>query len=612
MQFEKSASPSWGRTHTCGQLNAQDADTQATLCGWVARRRDHGGLIFIDLRDRYGITQIVVDPANGADLLADAGKLKNEFVVSVQGRVRLRPESMVNPKLSTGEIELEVKSLELLSEAKTPPFLIEDGVDAGEMLRLKYRYLDLRRPELQKNLIMRHRFFQVTRNYLSRNSFLEVETPILFKSTPEGARDYLVPSRVNPGQFYALPQSPQILKQLLMVAGMDRYFQIARCFRDEDLRADRQPEFSQVDIEMSFCNEEMIYSLCEGLMREVYQELLGIEIATPFPRLSYEDAMNRYGVDKPDTRFALELKELTKTFAQSAFQAFRAVVDQGGHIKGLCVKGAAEGEGSLSRKHLDELTKLAQNHGAKGLAWGKISQNAAGALEMQSPIAKFLSPAETAELFSITGAEANDVILLVADTSFDVVCAALGNLRTHLGRTRNLIDQSAFNFLWVTEFPLLEYSAEDKRWIAKHHPFTSPAEKDLDSMLKGERLGELKAAAYDLVLNGYEVAGGSLRIHRQDIQQAMFRVLQLTEEQIKDRFGFFVEALQYGTPPHGGIAFGLDRNIMVLCGTEAIRDVMAYPKTQKASCLMSDCPSPVTSEQLAELSIAVLKKGKEA
>ena len=606
---EKPARPGWMRTHNCGELSAKNGGGAVTLCGWVAKRRDHGGLIFVDLRDRYGVTQIVVDPDNGAALMTAAGTLKTEFVVSVKGSVRLRPEDMKNPKLATGEIEVVAKSLEILSEAKTTPFLIEDGVDANETLRLKYRYLDLRRPELMKKLLVRNQYLQVTRNYFAARDFVDVETPILFKSTPEGERDYLVPSRVNPGQFYALPQSPQILKQLLMVAGFDRYMQIARCFRDEDLRADRQPEFSQVDIEMSFCDQEMIYALCEGYMKEIYQEILNLDIPTPFPRMSYDDAMNNYGVDKPDIRFGMKLRDVTSTFMNSGFQAFKGVASAGGVIKAMAVKGAAEGEGALSRKLLDDLTKLAQNYGAKGLAWMKVgAAGAGGRPEVNSPIAKFLSPTEIDELLHKVEAETNDVVLIVADASFDVACAALGNLRTHLGFERGLIDKGKFNFVWVTDFPLLEYSPDDKRWIAKHHPFTMPAAADIPSLMKGERLGELKAAAYDLVCNGYEIAGGSLRIYRQDVQQAMFRLLQLSDEDIKERFGFFMEALQYGTPPHGGIAFGLDRNVMLLCGTDAIRDVIAYPKTQKASCLMSECPSRVTVEQLTELSISVLKK----
>jgi aspartyl-tRNA synthetase len=594
----------WKRTHTCGELSSKNAGETAALNGWVAKRRDHGGLIFIDLRDRYGITQVVVDPANGGDLLAKTSALKGEYVVAFRGKVRLRPDTMVNPKLATGEIELEAQDLELLSEAKTPPFLIEDGVDAGESLRLKYRYLDLRRPELQKNLMVRHRFCQVTRNYLAHQNFIEVETPILFKSTPEGARDYLVPSRVNPGQFYALPQSPQILKQLLMVAGMDRYYQIARCFRDEDLRADRQPEFSQIDIEMSFCDEESIYTLCEGLIREAYADILDVELPKHFPRMTYDRAMEDYGIDKPDTRFGMKLVELTPIFQATNFQAFRAAVSTGA-IKGILVEGVAEGDNAFSRKTFDDLTKFAQNYGAKGLAWFKVGAE----LELQSPIAKFLSPEELTGIAKSMHAKNGDVILVVADPAREVAQTALGNVRAKLGHDLSLIDEGAFHFLWVTDFPLLEYSPDDKRWIAKHHPFTMPATNDVDSLLKGERLGELKAAAYDLVCNGYEVAGGSLRIYRQEVQEAMFRVLQLSEEDIKQRFGFFVEALQYGTPPHGGIAFGLDRNVMLLCGTDAIRDVIAYPKTQKASCLMSECPSPVTVEQLTELSISVLKKG---
>jgi aspartyl-tRNA synthetase len=605
----------WIRTHTCGELTGEAEGKEVVLAGWVAKRRDHGGLVFIDLRDRYGITQLVFDPATSGDASSKeaAEKLRSEFVISLKGVVRRRPAEMVNPKLPTGEIEIAVNELHILSQAKTPPFVLDDHTDAGEALRLKYRYLDLRRSTIQRNLIVRHQTYQVVRKYLSEQKFLEIETPILFKSTPEGARDYLVPSRVNPGQFYALVQSPQIMKQLLMVAGFDRYFQIARCFRDEDLRADRQPEFSQIDIEMSFTNRELIYKIMEGLVRDLFREIKDMEISTPFPRMSYQQAMDEYGVDKPDTRFALKIKDAGKVFAQSGFQAFRNVLDAGGYVRGLHLDAATQGNQAFSRKDLDDLSKVAQAHGAKGLAWIKVEAPAAGAsgFTFNSPIAKFLSDAERDQLTKEWGLQAGDLLLLVADTNYDTMCAALGNLRNHLGRKLELIDESLYNFLWVTDFPLLQYDADSKRYVACHHPFTSPTPEDEKKLLEGTDLAKLRAAAYDLVLNGFEVAGGSIRIFRQEVQSAMFRALGFSEQEALEKFGFFVEALQYGTPPHGGIAFGVDRMVMLLVGTDAIREVMAFPKTQKATCLMSECPSPVAPEQLAELSISVMRKGAD-
>ncbi|HEY8278149.1 MAG TPA: aspartate--tRNA ligase [Bdellovibrionota bacterium] len=603
----------WIRSHTCGELNGDFNGKEVTLAGWVAKRRDHGGLIFIDLRDRYGITQLVFDPATSGDPKSKeaAESLRSEFVISIKGVVRRRPGEMVNPKLATGEIEVSVRELHVLSAAKTPPFVIDDHTDAGEVLRLKYRYLDLRRPALQKNLIVRHQTYQSVRKYLSENAFLEIETPILFKSTPEGARDYLVPSRVNPGQFYALVQSPQIMKQLLMVAGFDRYFQIARCFRDEDLRADRQPEFSQIDIEMSFTNRELLYRIIEGLVQRVFQEVKSMEISAPFPRMSYQQAMDDYGVDKPDTRFALKIKDATNIFAGSGFQAFRTVVDGGGFVRGLHLDMKTQGDNPFSRKDLDDLTKVAQAHGAKGLAWIKVEAAKEGPLlTFNSPIAKFLSDKERETLIKEWKLQAGDLLLIVADSSFDAMCAALGNLRNHLGKKLGLIDASLFNFLWVTDFPLLQYDADGKRYVACHHPFTSPTPEDEPKLMAGKDLAHLKAAAYDLVLNGYEVAGGSIRIFRQEVQSAMFKALGFSADEAAEKFGFFVEGLQYGTPPHGGIAFGVDRLVMLLVGTDAIREVMAFPKTQKATCQMSECPSPVVPEQLAELHISVMKKEK--
>lgn len=608
MSLEQQIETPWIRSHTCGALTSQEVGETVTLSGWVAKRRDHGGLIFIDLRDRYGLTQIVFDPSQSKNKTAveSADKVRSEYVISVKGAVRSRPESMVNPKLSTGEIEVLADEIHILSSAKTTPFTIDDHTDAGEMLRLKYRYLDLRRPMLQRNLMLRHNLMRVVRDYLSNENFLEIETPIMFKSTPEGARDYLVPSRVNPGNFYALVQSPQIMKQLLMVAGFDRYFQIARCFRDEDLRADRQPEFTQIDIEMSFANRELLYAMMEKLLKRIFSEINGMEITIPFPRMDYDQAMEEYGVDKPDTRFDLKLKDLSKIFTGTGFQAFRNTLEAGGSVRGIRVP-AAQGGSGFSRKDLDDFTKIVQPHGAKGLAWVKVEGEGTG-LTLNSPIAKFLNDTEKAALLKAWGAEAGDLLLLVADTSHDVVFASLGALRLHLGKKLNLIDESLFNFLWVTDFPLLQYDPEGKRYVACHHPFTSPSPADEAKLLRGEDLGTLKAAAYDCVLNGYEIAGGSIRIFRQDVQQAMFRALSMSDAEIEKKFGFFVEALQYGTPPHGGIAFGVDRLVMLLAGTDAIREVMAFPKTQKATCLMSECPSEVSVEQLTELGISVMKK----
>lgn len=613
-KVENTIETPWIRTHTCGELNGEFAGKEVVLAGWVAKRRDHGGLIFIDLRDRYGITQLVFDPALSGDSATKkaAEGIRSEYVISVKGMVRGRPGEMVNPKIATGEIEIAVQELNVLSEAKTPPFVLDDHTDAGEALRLKYRYLDLRRPVIQRNLIVRHQFYQVVRKYLSDNNFLEIETPILFKSTPEGARDYLVPSRVNPGSFYALVQSPQIMKQLLMVGGMDRYFQIARCFRDEDLRADRQPEFSQVDIEMSFTNREYMYQLMEGLVVDLFRQVKGMEISAPFPRMTYQQAMDDYGVDKPDTRYELKIKDASNIFRGSGFQAFRTVLEGGGYVRGLHLTLGIQGDTAFSRKDLDDLAKLAQQHGARGLAWMKVETNKEGPrFVLNSPITKFLSETEQDALIKEWQLQSGDLLLFVADTNFDTMCAALGNLRTHLAKKLGLIDESLFNFIWVTDFPLLQYDPEGKRFVACHHPFTSPTPEDEHKLLAGEDLAKINAAAYDLVLNGFEVAGGSIRIFRNEVQKAMFRALGFSEAEAKEKFGFFVEALEYGTPPHGGMAFGVDRMVMLLVGTDAIREVMAFPKTQKATCLMSECPSPVVPEQLAELSISVLKKNEK-
>lgn len=586
------------RTHTCGELTASADGKSVTLMGWAHKRRDHGGVIFVDLRDRYGMTQIVIDPSF-PETHKEAEKIRNEYVVMARGKVRKRPSGMANAKIPTGEIEVYVDHVEILSDAKPLPFPVEDGSEVSETLRLKYRYLDLRRPSLQHNMMVRHRAATIVRNYLDRNQFLEIETPILYKSTPEGARDFIVPSRVNPGTFYALPQSPQTLKQLLMVSGFDRYYQIARCFRDEDLRADRQPEFSQIDIEMSFVDQEVIFPIFEGMMKELFKEILGIDVQTPFARMDYDIAMRDYGVDKPDTRFEMKLVDLAAAFESSEFNVFKQARQAGGIIKGLPVKGAAE---AISRKDIDEYTKLVGAYGAKGLLWYKFAADGS----VSGPAAKFLKPEETARLKQAAGVGPGDLVFVLADQT-KVVNDGLGSLRLTVAEKLGLIDKTKFNFLWVTGFPLLQYEPADGRWYACHHPFTSPVPEDTAKLVDGKELGSIRAAAYDLVLNGVEVAGGSLRIYNQKVQAAMFRALGLSEEEARMKFGFFLEGLQYGTPPHGGLAFGMDRLVMILCGTNAIREVMAFPKTQRGQCLMSESPSPVTPEQLAELHISVRK-----
>lgn len=594
------------RSHTCGELKAKNIGQTVTLLGWAHKRRDHGGIIFVDLRDRYGLTQIVIDPSlPGIEAGAhdEAERIRNEFVVLARGTVRARPEGMKNPKLPTGEIEVAVAHVEILSESKPLPFPIEEGSEVSETLRLKYRYLDLRRPNLQRNLVTRHRAATIARNYLDRNGFLEIETPILYKSTPEGARDFIVPSRVNPGTFYALPQSPQTLKQLLMVSGYDRYYQIARCFRDEDLRADRQPEFSQIDAEMSFVDEEVIFEIFEGLMKEVFKGILNVDVPTPFPRMSYAEAMDKYGVDKPDTRFELKLTDLTPYLHGSEFKVVQSVIQTGGIVKGLLLKGAGD---KISRKDIDEYTKFVGTFGAKGLLWYKMGANGV----MSGPAAKFLTPTEVEHVKGFGFANEGDLLFAIAD-QVKVANDAMGQLRLAVGEKLGLIDKSKFNFLWMTGFPLLQFEATDGRWYACHHPFTSPVPEDNAKLVAGKDLGSIRAAAYDLVLNGVEVAGGSLRIFNQGVQAAMFRALGLSEAEAREKFGFFLEALQYGTPPHGGIAFGMDRLVMILCGTDAIREVMAFPKTQRGQCLMSESPSNVAPEQLAELHIGLrLPKNK--
>ncbi|MGK5083944.1 aspartate--tRNA ligase [Bdellovibrionota bacterium FG-1] len=600
------------RSHTCGQLKVSDLNQEVTLCGWVAKRRDHGGVIFADLRDRYGLTQIVFDPTTtGGDNAHElASRLRSEFVIWCKGKVRRRPDGMTNAKMSTGEIEVACTDLMILSEAETPPFVLDDSAEVAETLRLKYRYLDLRRPSLQRNLLVRHRMLSIVRNHLDQNGFIEVETPILYKSTPEGARDFIVPSRLNPGTFYALPQSPQILKQLLMISGMDRYYQIARCFRDEDLRADRQPEFSQIDIETSFLDEEALFPILEEMMVKLWKEVLGVELQTPFPRMPYSEAMSRYGSDKPDVRFGLEFQDVSEIFHGSAFQVFQQALVSGtrgrrGSVRAIVVPGQAE---KFSRKDLDDLAAQGANFGAKGLLWIKVQPSG----ELQSPAAKFFSAEETQALKKALDLQPGHLVLMVADAKNKVVFDALGAIRLAVGARLGLIPKGGEGkpaFLWVTHFPLLEYDEKENRYFACHHPFTSPRPEFFEDFVKGTNLEGIQAAAYDLVLNGVEVGGGSLRIYRSDVQAAMFKLLGLTPEDAKEKFGFFLEALSYGTPPHGGLAFGVDRLAALLCGVGPIRDVMAFPKTQKGHDLMSDAPSVVSPEQLAELGISVTRRG---
>jgi len=577
------------RTHHCWELGADDVDKEVVLMGWVHRRRDHGGVIFVDLRDREGLTQVVFNPLVDKKIHAKAHAIRNEYVLAVRGKVDPRPADMVNPKLKTGEIEVAVTELKILNAAKTPPFLIEDEIDASETVRLKYRHLDLRRSEMQENLILRHQVTTAVREYFNKNGFLDLETPFLTRSTPEGARDYLVPSRVNPGEFYALPQSPQIFKQLFMISGFDRYYQIVRCFRDEDLRADRQPEFTQIDIEMSFVGEDDVMSLTEDMMTQLFKRILGIKLKRPFAQLTYDEAVGRYGLDKPDTRFGLELKDISDIVAGSNFKVFANAVKKGGIVKALNAKGCI----NFSRKEIDDLTDFVAVYRAKGMAWIKVKEN-----EWQSPIVKFFSDEEKQALAERIDMEPGDLIFFVADQP-KVVNEALGHLRNHLGKTLDLIDEKEYHFLWVTRFPMFEYDETEKRLQALHHPFTSPLEEDY-ARLKDEPLA-VKSRAYDLVLNGFEIGGGSIRNHHRSIQEKIFEALNMDRKTYKGKFGFLLEALDSGAPPHGGIAIGFDRLVMLMCGESSIREVIAFPKTQKAACLLTRAPSETSKTQLDEL-----------
>ncbi len=594
------------RTRYCGHISEQDLGKEVILNGWVHRIRNHGGVIFIDLRDREGIVQCVVEEKTNPQVYELADRLRSEYVVALRGIVRKRPPGTENPKLKTGNYEVVIEELEILNTSETLPFPIDEETHLSEETKLKYRYLDLRRESMKENLLFRHRAYQVIRKVFLEEGFVEIETPFLTKSTPEGARDFLVPSRLHPGKFYALPQSPQLFKQVLMVAGFDRYFQIVKCLRDEDLRADRQPEFTQIDFEMSFVEEEDVMAFSERLIYSLFKELLGVELKLPFDRISYEYAMETYGSDKPDRRFGLELVDLTQVFKNTEFKVFRQAIESGGVVKAINFKGS-----NLSRKEIDELTQFVQSLGAKGLAWIKVEED-----KLNSPIVKFFSEEETRELLQRLRAERGDVIFFSADKR-EMVYRILGNLRLHIGKKYNLIDTSKFDIFWVVDFPLMEWDEEEKRFVSLHHPFTSPREEDIPLLERALQVQDLeekkrlvhsvKARAYDLVINGYEVGGGSIRIHRKDLQELVFKLLEIPEMEAREKFGFLLDALRFGAPPHGGLAFGLDRLIAIMRGLDSIRDVIAFPKTQKGICPLTGAPDYVEPKQLKELHIRVVE-----
>ena len=584
------------RSYRCSELDARNIGERITVMGWTHKRRDLGGVIFVDLRDRSGVLQVVFNIEVDKELFKKAEGIRNEYVLAVVGDVVRRSPETVNPKIQTGEIELIARELRILSKAETPPVYIEEDSDVNEMTRLKYRYVDLRRPDMQRNIMLRHKVAKIARDYYDSNGFLEIETPMLTKSTPEGARDYLVPSRVHPGKFFALPQSPQLFKQLLMVSGFDRYFQIVRCFRDEDLRADRQPEFTQIDIEMSFVNVEDVLEVNEGFVKKAFKEALNMELETPFIRMPYQEAMDRFGSDKPDTRFGLELVNLSDLVENCGFKVFSDAVKNGGSVRAINAKGCGA---KFSRREIDALVEFVKTYKAKGMAWIAVEEN-----ELKSAITKFFSEDEVKAILERMKAEPGDLICFIADKN-EIVCDALGQLRLELARKLELVRNDNFEFLWVTEFPLYEYDEEEKRWVAKHHPFTSPMDEDLQYLDTDP--GKVRAKAYDLVLNGVEIGGGSIRIHSQELQSKMFELLGFTTEQAWERFGFLLEAFKYGTPPHGGMAFGFDRLIMLMAGKSSIRDVIAFPKIQNASCPMTNAPDHVEPKQLKELHIRTVE-----
>ena len=584
------------RTHTCGELRAEHIGQQVTLCGWVDTYRDHSGVLFLDVRDRYGKTQIVFAPEGGKDNLAASKSLRSEYVISVTGTVAHRPQGTVNPKLPTGEIEVRAERLEILNKSLTPPFQPTAKELPSEDLRLKHRYIDLRRPDMQRTLLLRHRMIKIMRDYFDEQNFIDVETPVLGRSTPEGARDYLVPSRVQPGTFYALPQSPQLYKQILMIAGYDRYVQVARCFRDEDLRADRQPEFTQLDLEMSFVNAEDVIGVIDGLMVRLANEILGLQLSTPLPRMTYDEAMERFGHDAPDLRFGMELVDITDLAKQSEFRVFRGAADAGGRVRGINAKGAGP---RYSRKNIDDLTNwIMQDYAAKGLVWFKVEDGG----KLASPSAKNFPESLLEQIGRRMSAEPGDLLLFVAD-AFEITCKALYGLRKRFGAELKLYDPAQKHFSWVVEFPMFAYDEEEKGWAAMHHPFTAPRPQDRE--LLNTDPGKCRAQAYDLVINGYEAGGGTIRIHDQELQQHVFDLLGIERQQAQERFGFLLDALRYGAPPHGGIALGIDRLVMLFAQQDNIREVIAFPKTQRATDLMTGAPGEVDPKQLRELSVKV-------